>query len=264
LRRNLAAGRVAILSQLEYRTNFLIDALIQPILTAAIEVVLWMSIISAMGGATLGGFGREYYLSYALWANFLGRVTSNWMYEFTMLDDIDSGRVNTILVRPISFYEFFLFQFMSYKLFVAAISFIFPIIVCKLAGGTMFLERLPLVILSVTYYLIFVHTLSFCVASCAFFINRASSFTMIKNIAMWTLAGELVPLDLFPEPIRTWMINAPFASGVYIPVGYLTGRFDSSVIMHSFISVTIGIVVAGALAAVLWRQGLKSYTGTGA
>jgi ABC-2 type transport system permease protein len=240
------------------------DSVAQPVITATIEATLWTAILASIPGGTLGGFGREYYLGYALWANFLGRVTTNWMYEFNMHDDIETGRINSILVRPISFYEFYLSQLMGYKLFVAVTSFFIPVLSCWLIGGAMHVERLPLVLLLVAYYLLFVHTLSFITACLAFFISRAGSFTGIKNMAMWILAGEMIPLDLYPEPLKTWMIRSPFAAGVYVPVGYITGRFDSRLVWETFVSITIGLVVVGLVARVAWRMGLRSYTGTGA
>lgn len=264
MRRNLAAGRLAILSQLEYRTNFIIDAWIQPIITTAIEVTLWMALISAMGGGALGGFPREYYLGYALWANFLGRITTNWMYAYIMMEDIDTGKVNTILTRPISFYEFFLFQFVSYKLFAAAVSFVIPIIACWIFGGAMHIERLPAVLLLLVVYLVFIHSLSFCIACLSFYLNRAYSFIFVSNMALWVLAGEMVPLDLYPEPLKSILIHSPFASGVYIPVGFLTGRFGYELMWQSFISVFAGIVVLGVCGRLLWCGGLLRYTGTGA
>ena len=78
-----------------------------------------MAMLTGMGVETLGGFGREYYLGYTLWATFVGRITTNWMYEFMMLEQIETGRVNSILVRPISFYEFYLSQFVVAKLLAA-------------------------------------------------------------------------------------------------------------------------------------------------
>lgn len=244
--------------------NFLIDAVLQPVLSSVIEVTLWAAIITGMGQTELAGFGREYYLAYALWATFVGRITINWMYEFTMLDEIDTGRVNAILMRPISFYEFYLSQFVGYKLFTGLVGLGFPIGVCLFMGLPVEPARIPLMILSLLYYLIFVHTLSFCVACMAFFLNRAQSFTGIKNLAIWVLAGELIPLDLYPEPFKTWLIHSPFASGVYIPVGYVTGRIGTELFLQSLVSVTGGIAVMGCVGAYLWRKGLRAYTGTGA
>jgi ABC-2 type transport system permease protein len=264
LRRNLAAARLAVLSQLEYRINFTVDAVIQPILTSAIEVTLWMSILAGMSGETLGGFGREYYLAYALWANFMGRISVNWMYEFTMLDDIDTGKVNAILMRPISFYEFYLSQFVGYKLTVATASLWIPSVVCLIIGAPFHPERLPLMLALMICYLVFTHTLSFCVACMAFYMNRANALTGMKNLAIWVLAGELVPLDLYPEPLRSWLISLPFAAGVYLPVSYLTGRVGPEAMMNGFVSVAVGLVVVGAIAYSLWKTGVRNYAGTGA
>jgi ABC-2 type transport system permease protein len=264
LRKNLAAARLAVLSQTEYRINFVIDVLVQPVLSTTIEVMLWMAMLTGMGVNTLGGYGRESYLAYALWATFVGRVTTNWMYEFTMLDEIDSGRVNAILMRPITFYEFYLSQFIGYKSTTLAVSFVLPILACWIFHAPLLLDHLPLMVLSLLYYLVFVHTLSFCVACLAFFMNKAQSFTAMKNLAIWVLAGELIPLDLYPQPFRSWMIHSPFASGVYIPVGYVVGRVDTALMLQSFISVTAGLAVTLTLAYFLWWRGLRSYTGTGA
>lgn len=220
--------------------------------------------LTGMGASSLGGFGREYYLAYALWATFVGRITINWMYEFTMMDDIDSGRINALLMRPISFYEFYLSQFVGYKSLAAITSIGFPLVACLLLKVPIQIARVPLMILHLGYFLLFAHTLSFCVACLAFFLNRAHSFTGIKNMAIWVLSGELIPLDLYPEPFRTWLLHSPFASGVYIPVGYVTGRVSETLFLQSWASVSIGILLTGVLGRWLWQRGLRAYSGTGA
>jgi ABC-2 type transport system permease protein len=98
----------------------------------------------------------------------------------------------------------------------------------------------------------------------AFFMNRAFSLTGLKNMIIWSISGELIPLDLFPEPLRTLLMHSPFAAGVYGPTAYITGRVGPDYLMQSFVSLTCGIAVFGGVGAVLWRRGVRSYTGTGA
>jgi ABC-2 type transport system permease protein len=264
LRKNLAAARLAVLNQLEYRVNYLIDAAIQPAVATVIEVTLWLAILSGMGMKSLGGFGREYYLAYALWSTFMGRITTNWMYEFLMLDEIDSGKVNAILVRPISFYEFYFSQFIGYKLVTAVFSFVLPLGACWVFHAPVIADRLPLMFLLLAFYLAFTYTISFCIACMAFFMNRAQSLTGMKNMMMWALTGELIPLDLYPEPLRTWMMHSPFASGVYIPVAYVTGRIDTPLVLQSFVSIAAGLIFFAGIGSLLWGRGIRAYTGTGA
>ncbi len=232
--------------------------------TSAIEVTLWMAILTGMATETLGGFGREYYLAYALWANFVGRATANWMYEFQMLDEIDSGRVNAILVRPISFYEFYLSQFLGYKILIITASFFIPAVVCLVLKAPFEPARLPAMFAMILLYLVFSHTISFCVACMAFHMNRAHSLTGMKNLAIWVLSGELIPLDLYPEPMRTWLMHSPFAGAAYLPVSFVTGRIGTEMMMKGFLSITLAIAVVGVIAAYLWKNGVRNYTGTGA
>ncbi len=259
-----SAASLAIRTQLEYRFNFFMDAVFQPCVTAIIEVSLWWAIFKLADVTTMNSFGSEYYLAYALWSAFFARISTNWMYEFKMMEEIASGSINSILVRPISFYEFYLGQFMGYKIFCAMASFVIPVIIFLFFDSPTELSRLPLAILLVLYYLIFVYTLSFCVASLAFYFTRVHSFTVAKNLFIWILSGELFPLDLVPGFLRTIMIHSPFAAGVYTPVAYITGRIGMEQIYNSFVSVSVGICIVAALAYAVWNHGRKIYSGTGA
>lgn len=236
----------------------------QPALATFIEILLWIAIFSSVGSDTIAGFPKENYLAYVLWASFVGRVTSNWMYEFHMIEAIESGQVNGMLVRPVSFFETYFSQFLGYKCATAFFSFLFPVAAAAIFQLPLIWTRIPGMLAIILFYLIFVHLMSFCVACLAFRLNKVWSFTVAKNLALWIFTGELFPLDLFPEPWKEIMIALPFANAVYTPVGYVTGRVGEEILLQGFLSTFLGIAVLGLLASWMWKSGLRSYVGTGA
>ncbi|MBX3040216.1 MAG: ABC-2 family transporter protein [Bdellovibrionaceae bacterium] len=263
-KRNLGFFKMAIASNVEYRMNYFIDAVAQPSVTAVIEILLWVGIFRTAGSATIGGFGLQDYLAYVLWGAFFARIAASWMYEFRMIEEIDSGSVNGLLVRPMSFYEYYLSQLMGYKFITTGVSFLIPLSVGAAMGWNIHYDRLPMAVLLVFFYLILVHSISFVVSTCAFFLNRIYALTVAKNLALWTLTGELIPLDLMPEPFRSWILILPFPSGVFIPVGYLTGRVGADAVAQGFVSVAVSLILVNALGLFMWKKGLRSYSGTGA
>lgn len=233
-------------------------------MTTGIEVLLWFAVFQGAHTSTINGFAREFYLSYALWGAFFARIATSWMYEFRMTEEISSGSINGLIVRPMSFYEYYLSQLLGYKFITTIISMFVPVIAAWLFNMPTIYSRIPLAILLCFFYLILVHTISFIVSSVAFHLTKVSSFTVAKNLILWILTGELFPLDLIPDPWKDIVIALPFSSGVYLPVGYITNRVGHAEIVHGFISVSIGIIVLNLLGAFLWKKGMASYTGTGA
>lgn len=236
----------------------------QPATHALIETLLWLALFQAVDSTTIAGFSKENYLSYVLWAAFIARISTSWMFEFRMVEEIDSGAVNSILARPISFFEYYLSQLLGYKMITTAFSLTIPLGIHFIWGSPVILSRLPAVLVMVLYYLVLVHIMSICICSMAFYFNRVHSFTVAKNLTLWIISGELFPLDLTPEPYRSFLLSLPFSSSVYVPVAYLIGRIEVDAFVHGFYTITYGIVVLGAFAYLLWRQGLRSYSGTGA
>lgn len=229
-----------------------------------VEVTIWSAIIGSLGGGTFAGYSRESYVAYALWAAFFARIGANWMYEFRMVEEIDKGTVNSCLARPISFYEFYLSQFMGYKFATTLISLTVPVAVTLALGGPTIHARLPLACSVQLLYLVLVHTISFTVASMGFFLNRVHGFTIAKNVALAMLTGELYPLDLVPEPVRQILLWLPFSNSVYVPVGYLTGRIGVEQVGRGVLSICAGLALTGVIARSVWISGRRRYSGTGA
>jgi ABC-2 type transport system permease protein len=263
-RRNLAFFRLAVLTNLEYRFNFLTDAILQPVVTALIELTLWIAIFATAKSNEIGGFTKDYYLAYVLWTAFVARITSNWMYEHRMTEEIETGTINSLIVRPTSFFEYYLSQFLGYKFITTGFSLLVPLIASYWLDFPLEISRVPIALLLIVYYLIFVHTLSFFVATIAFHLNRVHSLTMAKNLALWLFTGELLPLDLLPDGIRQALIALPFANAVYIPVSYITGRISADLFYQGFLTTTGGLIVMGTISALMWRWGISRYSGTGA
>lgn len=263
-RRNLALANLGIVTNLEYRFNFIIDAFIQPILTVGIEVLLWLAIFKTAEQAHIGGFTREDYLAYATWAPFLGRITISWMYESMMVEEVASGSINTILSRPFSFFEYYLSQMMGYKAITTGFSLLVPLAASLIFDLPIHLSRLPLSLLLIMYYLILVHMMSFLVSIIGFYLTRVRSFTLLKNLTLLLLSGELVPIDLMPKDLANTLLALPFSSGVYIPLAYISGRGNIALLQSGFTNVSFAIIVLGVFCVFFWKRGVREYTGTGA
>ena len=263
-RRNLALCNLGIASNLEYRFNFIVDAFVQPILTVGIEVLLWLARFKTAESTLIGGFSKESYLAYAVWAPFLGRIAISWMYESMMVEEVASGSINTILSRPLSFYEYYLSQMMGYKVVTTVFSLLVPVAASIYFKLPIFFDRLAPALLLVIYYLFLVHTMSFIISTLGFFLTRVRSFTLVKNLTLWLLGGELVPIDLMPLALQKIFLTLPFSAGVYIPLAYMTGRADIDLLYRGFGNVTVALLIAGTFGFFFWRRGLREYTGIGA
>lgn len=261
-------ARLAIKQALEYRVNFVTDALIQPLLTAGIEVLLWMAVFKSLStnetNPTLAGFGREAYLCYAVWASFVGRVAASWMYEFRMIQEIETGTLNGLLCRPVSFSHYYLSQLLGYKLLTTFASILIPMSINFLFDVGIKWERLFPAMTMVMLYMVLVHYMSLAICSLSFFLTRVGSFTVAKNLTIWLLSGELFPLDIAPPFVKELLLSLPFSSAVYVPVGFLTGRIGWDGYWRGAFNVLWGLALVYAISQMLWRQGLKRYSGTGA
>lgn len=263
LKKNLACIRLGISSRITYPIDFFMAITVIPLCYFLVEAAFWTGLINASGNELLAGFPERYYLGYFLYL-MLQLGSMNWRFERAMIAEINSGAVNALLLRPSSFYEYHMGLLLGQKLITALV--MVPVISLIAWGWDLpfHAERLPIVLLMGIGYVVLLFSLHFAVAAMAFLFDNVYSLNNTKNMIIWVLTGELMPLDLLPSPIREWVITLPFSCGIYLPAAYLSGRIEMDVFMRGFISLAVGGVVFGLLARFIWKQGLRRYGGTGA
>lgn len=262
-KRNLACIKLGIVNSLTYPLNFFMGIFLIPLCIFLVEAAFWSGLIHASGSPLLGGFPISYYLSYFLWLILrLGSI--NWSFERSMIAEINSGAVNALLLRPSSFYEYHLGQLLGQKLIIVLTMTPIVFFISWMWELPFHAERYPAALLMGFLYVILIFSLHFAVASMAFFLDHVYSLNLTKNMIIWFLTGELMPLDLMPSPWREWIIALPFSCGIYLPASYISGRISTDVFMRGFVSLIIGGIVFGLFARYVWRRGLRCYGGTGA
>src|ERR1700722_14535998 len=234
LKKNLACIRLGISSRTTYPIDFFMAIAVIPLCYFLVEAAFWTGLIEASGNELLGGFPARYYLGYFLYT-ILQLGSMNWRFERAMIAEINNGAVNALLLRPSSFFEYHLGQLLGQKLITALV--MLPVIsfIAWAWDLPFHADRLPMVFLMGICYVILLFSLHFAVASMAFFFDNVYSLNNSKNMIIWFLTGELMPLDLLPSPIREWVIALPFSCGIYMPAAYLSGRIGTGVFMKGFI-----------------------------
>ena len=247
-------------SWMQYRSFFFLLAfgwMIPPL----IYLFVWMT---AAGGGTVGGMGRDQFIVYYLALILVNQFTyaqTNW----TVGDMIRDGSLNVLLLRPLApLYNTLASEAAGRVVFMA---FVIP------ATALLGLILHPQVTIRPQDVLAFIPALAFAwmlrflwgywLALLAFWAARASALLALQDTLVFLLAGQVAPLALLPAPLQTAAILLPFRYMLGFPVEVLTGQVSGEALWLGF-ALQIGwLLAATGLYALLWRQGLKQYTALG-
>ena len=106
--------------------------------------------------------------------------------------------------------------------------------------------------------------LDFVIGSLAFWMQDVSGLVRLKNLVGALLAGQLVPLALFPPEAAGFLEAQPFRYTLSFPLELLTGSLAPVAIVRGFAWQVGYCVGLWAFYRLLWRYGLRSYSAAGA
>ena len=238
---------------------------IRSVLRVLVVYVLWSSLLFDYG--SVSHYSRATLLSYVL----LTMIVQAVVFSSRTIDisnDISSGDLTNILLKPINYFKYYLAQDLGNK----AMNLVF-----SLAEFSLFIYffKPPLFLQSGLVLLgMFILLLIFAVFM-YYFINIILGFLAFYNPEnVWAprflfimivdfLAGSLFPLDILPPTIFKLLMLTPFPYLLYFPTAVYLGKFTGlSLVFYSFIGV-IWLFALSRLATVLWRRGLKAYEAWG-
>ncbi|ARV58357.1 multidrug ABC transporter permease [Nostocales cyanobacterium HT-58-2] len=99
-------------------------------------------------------------------------------------------------------------------------------------------------------------------AMLAFWTERASAVENFWFLFYLFLSGMIAPLEVFPEPVRAIVLCTPFPYMIDFPASILVGLPVD--LGRGFLSMVGWILLFFGLNRLLWRRGLKRYSGMGA
>jgi ABC-2 type transport system permease protein len=90
-----------------------------------------------------------------------------------------------------------------------------------------------------------------------------SSLLFVYMLFSFFLSGHMFPLDMLPEPWHALIELLPLQYLAYFPAAVFLGKFSGpELVGHLFVEITwIGVFIA--LNVVLYRRGLRRYSGFG-
>ncbi|MFO7168788.1 MAG: ABC-2 family transporter protein [Chloroflexota bacterium] len=248
---------------LEYRGAFLIYML-NTIAGPLVALGVWLA--ASEHGAALP-FGRDQLVTYYVLLSLVVMLTGTWAAMF-VAESIRTGSLSPLLLRPVPPILDYLGNNIGEK--VIKLMLLLPLV---LVVGLLFRDdlRLPgdpvlwlLFALSLPGAAALAFLLDFVIGSLAFWIEDVNGLVRVKNVAGAFLAGQYVPLALFPSWLDGFLTAQPFRYTISFPLEILTGQLAPEAAAQGFAVQLAYCAALWGCYRLLWRAGLRQYAAAGA
>ena len=219
----LAFARIGFLDMLAYRLRYY-TGVINYFLSVTVYYFLWKAIFA--GRETFGGFRFDEMITY---------VTVGWIIrslyfnniDWDMASDIQEGKVSMTMMRPVNLP----LTYIGKALGEAAFRAVLLAAPTALVLGMVFPIQAPpgvghaaAFLLSLVGSVLLVSALNFIIGSCAITLTSIQGLLRFKFWMQELLSGLLVPLTLFPAPLRMVSGWLPFEHIGYTPMMIYLGK----------------------------------------
>lgn len=252
--------RVTWMAWLQERSFFFLLAfgwMIPPL----VYLFVWST---AAGSQTIGGMTRGEFVAYYLILIVVNQLTysqTNW----TVGDLIRDGKMNSLLLRPITPFA----DTLATEIAGKGIYLIFVIPVTAILA---FLLR-PELELTLLNALVFLPSLLFAwllrflwgywLALLAFWATRANALLAVQDSLVFLLAGQVAPIAILPDLMKTVAIVLPFCYMIGFPAEVLTNQLTIDELAMGVTIQCFWLVIALTMSMTLWRLGLRRYEAVG-
>lgn len=204
-----------------------------------------------------------YYFLFIIASAFLMSHPEEWIAE----DHIHNGNLAGFLLRP---FPYFLSNFLS-EFPWRAIQGLFGVIVVVLCY-TFFTNTISIpfslqtismgiCVATLGYILGFVYKIT--LALLAFWFTEIGGILHMSDILIFTFAGYIAPLFLFPDLLGRIAVILPFSYILYFPVITFQGKVSGQEFIKIIVTQLVWIFVFSCIYKLLWNKGLKKFTAVG-
>ena len=258
--------RASIMQALEYKVNSIVG-LFAICTGLLIEYLVWSMVYESQGNANqIDGWEFNRLIAYIFLPMIVGQLKSSWITAHEMILQIRQGFMNQYIVKPLSFFNYHLMSFIGtnilyyipYTILIIIVPIIFPDLIFK-----NFIQ-IPFFILALIISIYLSYSIYFFMVCFAFWFGEVRALLVAYNISMFVLAGQIIPIDFFPD-YYVQIIN-------YTPIPYLV-KFPVDIAMALEINFTqwsmmmlmaLGwCIIMRVLGGALYNIGIRRYEAYG-
>ncbi|MBU7316745.1 ABC transporter permease [Paenibacillus oleatilyticus] len=248
-----------------YRLNFVISWLIN-LYTLLIPLAMWAMIFRET--PDIAGYNAHSMTLYLVVIALLKYVVLADGIHYTIAGDIESGKLNQYLNKPVHYFAYMFFVNAGRRSIQFALLFI-PLVVLLpglTAAGLLAPDALPQqpgwAVASALLGLAISFLIFYCLGLVAFWFVRYHVLFIFFSNVYWFLSGMWFPPDVFAS--LEWLFRlVPFPYQVYFTAKICTNGLTERQIVEGIGCQLLWIGILSAVSYWIWRKGVKSYQAVG-
>lgn len=246
-----------------YKVNFFLHTLGPVFVFFFIKFSLWTSVFKGDFETLIGNYDLKTMLTYHLWTMIVILISRAYNSE-KLSEDIRLGKISTYLIYPFSFWEYHASRYLAHLGLQSLIALFTSLILYLGLGGYISgvtLEHFFYGFLLSLLVSFFWFSLHFLIGLGAFWLEETWTLLVVAHILIQFLSGAIIPLDLYPAWAVQLLNFTPFPYVTYVPVKVFMGA-DIDLI-HAGLQLVFWSLLINIAGYLMWKKGLRLYTGAG-
>lgn len=254
-------SKISFQEFIEYRGNIFIE-MVGMLVTTFLAIGLWYSLYSFSDQEVIGGYTLTGMMTYLLGAGLVNTAMHLNSQGDQQMWDINRGTLNNHLLKPLSPLAYWFACDMAKKflmlMFITLITCIVGVLFWKFIIIPSLLQVL-LFLVSLVFGIILHFILFHLFMLGAFWMGKSWGLSFIFCVLMGIATGVLIPLELFPDIWKEFLLLLPFKFFGYVPMQIFLGKMNTTELLLSFGEVVLWIIGVFVISRFVYRQGLKVY-----
>jgi ABC-2 type transport system permease protein len=261
--------RASLVERMTYRGDFLIGTLLR-FLPMVTTILLWQAVYDGSRQSQLNGFRKREMIAYLLLTHISRMFSSMPGLAGGIARDIREGTLKRYLIQPVDLIGYLLSYRIAHKVaYIATSALPYGILffVCQRFGGFFdgFPGPLTLAAYAVSLVLGFLVGFFFevSVGMVGFWFLEVTSLLYIVMTLNFFISGQMLPLDLLPQPWAGFLKALPFQYMAYFPAVVFLGKVKGADLAWHLLGELAWAITFMLLARGLYRLGLRRYSAFG-
>ena len=262
--------KMSWIQTLEYRANALVGAF--AIFSGLLIEYLLLSNVfkdEIQTGSPIQNFESfNHLIIYIMMCMMVGQLKSSWHNSLMMIEEIRSGELNKYLVKPISYFPYNFMNFIGHNSLFYLVYFSIMILTLLVMGpGYLFGGVLQIIgfLIALLISVFLSYSIYFCMVCFGFWFGEVRALIIAYNMFTIFLSGQLIPIQLFPDGLKQFVMNSPFRFMVDFPVSIATAKsIDPYFLFQGVVTQICWCIIMYAIGKFIYSLGVKQYESFGA